>query len=217
MILWIIHDCFLIIKYHILAPFIKPQPKWLQGTKGDIVLIQGFGGNFLFYEKIADYLAFEGYRAHIFNKLNTFDIVQNIAAVVVKYIQNHNLKNFVIIGHSKGGIVAKYIANNFPDIADNCKQFIAICAPFKGTVFAYMHILNMWQLIPGSAFLKELCANTTNNHKFISLRAKLDNLVIPNKNTILESVQNFEVDVAGHTNILVSDRLLSNIKAHLNV
>lgn len=214
MVYYIVLEIITIIKFHILGLFLKPDSKWKVGSKNDVLLVHGFGGNFTFLLYIAQKLNSLGYKIHVITNTHMLGTAKNEARIVSEYIQKNNLSNFILIGHSKGGIVLKYLLETNQAVQNNCKLFISICSPFNGTVFAYLSLFNLVELTPRSSLIKTFVSTQKSKVKHINFYARLDELVIPNKNAILDSpnTENIRVNVIGHTNILQSWVLIKQLE-----
>src|SRR3989344_2169776 len=188
----------------------KPK-KWNSGKKGNVVLVHGFGGNWSYLKEIGNFVNKLGYRVHVLNELgvNLKPIFESYK-ILEKYIDNNNLKNLILIGHSKGGIISKYFIDNSP-LTDRVKLIISIASPFGGTQLGRLKILNTHEFLPDSAIIQKLNAKTSKNKLFINLFSRKDDVVIPNQNLILKGAKNIKVEVDGHLGILESEKTLREI------
>jgi alpha-beta hydrolase superfamily lysophospholipase len=192
----------------------KPHPphQWKQGTKGDIVFLQGFNEGWVFASKLGNELNKIGYKIHHIKALDhNFYSLDTSIEIVKKYLQKQDLKNVVMISHSKGGLVGKAVLDD-EKFTDKIRHLIAIAPPFKGTIFGYAAILSLHELKPYSKKIKRIVDNRKNYHKIHVLHSKIDNLVIPNSSFKIEGMKRTQLDTVGHTEILENKKTIEKIK-----
>lgn len=206
-----------VLKWHIEAIFNPTPPlQWKNGTKGDIILLYGWGERWTFFKKIGNYLNSSGYTIHIIKKIGfNFHTLEQTSTILEHYIQKHCLQNVFIITHSKGGLTAKYFLDN-STYRSSVKKVISIACPFQGTLFGHLYIGNLHELIMNSNVMKNLVYNTQNNHKFLNLYPSFDQHVLPNKNLLLNGAENKNIDVIGHDTILIDQRIIQTIQEVLS-
>lgn len=189
-----------------------PPTIWKQGTKGDIIWLQGYSETWIYGKVIGDYLNTEGYRIHVVSQLEKNRLTIPAAAEAVeKYVTENDLHTVTFIAHSKGGIIGKYFLSN-SQYASRVKKLICITTPFAGTYLAYIVARhNGLEFVPQSQVIKTLAKDTESNKKIVNIYGTLDNHVIPNKNLYLEGAQNIQLPIWGHTIILESALLLKTL------
>ncbi|MBP7875514.1 hypothetical protein KA012_00780 [Candidatus Woesebacteria bacterium] len=193
----------LIIKYKRKSVlFRKPPTAWSQGSRGNVVIVPGFGETWTGLATIATSLNTRGYKIFIVHALGrNFIPLESGVRMVKDLIEQENLKNVVLLSHSKGGIIGKLLLDD-NDFSKRIQQSISIAVPYKGSIFGYLRILSLAELIPGSKEIQRLNSITNNNERILNLYSKVDNHVIPNRNLILEGATNICIDIVGHTRIL---------------
>lgn len=207
LILDIINEYKLIAKYKNLRRTIKnPEEAWSKGTKGDIVIVPGWHETWHAFIYIANILNKEGYRIHVIDDFYTIRTCDELAQLVVKKVKELNGTNIVLLSHSKGGIVAKYALDKYKEIKDNVYKIIAIASPFKGTYTAYLNFHNIDELKPDSKIITELVPEISNS-RIYNYYPKWDNHIIPNKNLHLDGAFNKVININGHTRIMESQEL----------
>lgn len=214
---YLLAEYFLILRLSIISLFRKNPPKsWNQGKKGNILLIHGLHSSWLSLEYVANIANQAGYKIHILPSIgNNTSPVMDQATIVSEYINTHKLTDLIIIAHSKGGIIAKYLLDNLQD-KDKILKIIAIATPFHGTKIAIFNQSNISELNRNSEFITLLHENKDNNHKIVSIRARIDNHIIPASSAMLEGAENIVIDIFGHTRILKSGKLKEIITKELD-
>lgn len=118
-----------------------------------------------------------------------------------------------IIGHSMGGIVARYYIEQMNG-AKKVNKLITLGSPHNGTKMAVFGIgANARELRTNSEFMKGLNATASGGEvKYYSLWSNLDNLVIPQESSILKepgvSIKFYGI---GHLTLLFSPRVFLKI------
>lgn len=187
--------------------------KWKIGEKRNVLLIQGISETFVYLKTIGNALNNDGYRINFLTSYSPNDKIENIAEKIVEFIKNKNLQNLNIITHSKGGLVARYISQNYRDIDQRIKTIFTIATPHHGSLFAHL-VKSQKQMLPNSEFLKNL-NSTSSNSKIINIYPRIDNHVIPNSSLILKGAKNIKLDIIGHTRILEDKKTMEEIKKYL--
>lgn len=181
-----------------------PPASWQSGTKGDVILIQGFAETWVFLKIVGDRLNTLGYRIHVIHTLGrNLDPVEVGLQKVQEYIDVKSLDHCILLSHSKGGIIAKLLVDD-PKYSAKILQVINIAVPYGGTVWGRLHVLSLHQQKHDSIVTRQVKKSMSNNSKIINIFPRLDNHVLPHANTFLEGAKNIQVDMIGHTRILDS-------------
>lgn len=177
--------------------------EWSQGTQGQVLFIQGFNGNIHSFFTLAQLANQLGYQIHFCQKLgrNTMPISQ-AADIVKRFILTHSSNKLVIIGHSKGGLIARMLTID-PDLINKIKCIITIASPHNGTMMGWL-VPSGWELTKTNGIIKQLADEDNHKVPIYNLYPKLDNMVIPNQNLYLKGAINHQIEVVGHTQILES-------------
>jgi len=192
---------------------LEPAKSWKTGDKGDVILVQGLNNRWVSLETIGREVHKWGYRVHIIKKLrkNLKPIVKG-SVDIAEYIKINDLKNVILIGHSKGALNSIYLLKN-PDIDQKIKKVITIASPFDGiALFKFNPIAR--ELDQESDFIKQY-KKGIDPKKIVNLYPSVDRLVIPNTSLEWDEVVNKEINVFGHLRLLESDQTIAEIKAVL--
>jgi len=171
--------------------------------KKPIILIPGIFEKWHFLKFIADPLSLKGHPIYALEHIgyNTKE-VHHTANLVQELIKEKDLKNVIIIAHSKGGLIAKYILA-FHNQDGRVKKAIAIATPFGGS-----HITKLIphkavkELAPEHEIIRTLSEKKVVNKKILSIFGVFDNHVWPESSCRLEGAKNIQVQVHGHHKIL---------------
>lgn len=171
-----------------------------------IILIPGIYERWHFMKPVADALHAAGYPVHVVQKLGlNRGSIDQMALRVRRYMDEQGIEQCVIVAHSKGGLIGKYLlAHHNRDHA--IKRVIALNTPFSGSVYAYLTPLkSIREFTPTSRVVTELLANHLINGKVTSIYGRFDPH-IP-KGSHLEGAENIKLNVMGHFRIMSSKKV----------
>lgn len=184
----------------------KPPRHYLDHVtpeRSPVVLIPGIFETWNVLRPLADTLSLEGHPIYVIEHLgyNTTSIARS-AQLIRDLIDEKKLKDVVLLAHSKGGLVGKYVLAFFNQ--DNkVRRLIAIATPFEGTrIIKYLPQKSAKELGPDSEIVKLLLEEKEVNKKVVSIFALGDNHVWPVSSCHLEGAENIEIKVNGHHKIL---------------
>lgn len=203
---WIIDYYYLIYGKLLMRIYKNPPRHYLDYVikgKNPIILIPGISNKWGFLKKLGDSLSLAGHPVYISHLLgpNLLDIPTS-AKIIREIIDKNNLKKVIIIGHSKGGLIGKYLLmHSNKDNRINC--LIAIAAPFSGSdIVNYLPHKFFKELLPKSKIITEINSNSKVNSKIISIMPIFDNHVWSNKGSHLEGAKNVTIPIKGHHKIV---------------
>ena len=204
-ILNLITEYLLIAEYKIRGFLSKELPStWKSGEVSDVLIIQGLNEYVINFREFGDIANKLGFRVHGID-LHTRATVANIAQQYINFIKENDLRDIVIVCHSKGGIISKFLLDNYPEINKRVSKVISIAVPFGGSGLGWIPIWNIPELGTNSKFIKKLLQKTENNVKFLNLYSELDNHVILSDSLRLSGADNRLINIIGHTRILRSE------------
>ena len=175
-------------------------------SKPPIILIPGIYENWRFMKPIAKLLNNNGHPVHVVSGLGyNVGEIDEMAEIVSEYIAAHRLQNSVIVAHSKGGLVGKYVMTTNPKL--KLRGMVALNTPFAGSRYAnFVPLKTVKMFSPNSSGLASLTANTKINEKIISIFGVFDPH-IP-EGSYLEGARNIQLKTRGHF------RIMRNRSAH---
>lgn len=190
----------------------EPFPEsWKSGTKGNVLLLPGLYENAHFFIQIGNELNAVGFRVLQIDNLTTQSTsVNQYCDAVKQFISINQLDRVILLGHSKGGLIAKSLLID-PSFSKKVLTTICIATPFGGSWLSFV-VPHGQELTPSSSLIKQLKSNKQINHQIFNLYPTIDNHVLPNQSLLLEEGNNYQVDVVGHTRILEDKQTLSYIK-----
>ena len=120
-----------------------------------------------------------------------------------------------LIGHSLGGLVARYYVRRYP--APNVRRIITLGTPHFGTALARARRGAGHKLAPGSPFLKTLNAADRVPQQFdvIAIQSTFDAMALPPRNAEYPGAFNIRVNNVGHNALLFSSKVYALIAENL--
>ncbi|MEN9389293.1 MAG: hypothetical protein RLY61_377 [Candidatus Parcubacteria bacterium] len=188
----------------------KLPDEWVLGDVGTVVLIPGLHETNFFLYSVGNFLNQHGYRILTIPEFDSLEPVGQIYTKLEKLVQSLDASNIILVSHSKGGIVAKYFLDN-SNQSHRIKYSVSLATPYLGSVFAILRFHNLHELASSSNLIKEVSQQDAHVAKVINLYPKFDNHVIPNKNLLLKGAKNIQINVNGHTRILVCEETYTEI------
>lgn len=187
--------------------------------KRPVVLVHGYFHNLSGYFVLSQKLKKKGW-THIYPiNLNTYTwtieaMARELKKNVNTIIKNTRHRKVDIIGHSLGGLVARYYVQELGGFK-NVENLITLATPNWGTQLAVFGIgPSARQMEPDAEFIDRLNMNlsTLRKVRFTSIWSPFDSLVIPPTNAILRGAgKNIRIDFVGHIGMLYSDRVFDLI------
>jgi triacylglycerol lipase len=126
--------------------------------------------------------------------------VPDAARTVAGFLEDHDLRDVVIVAHSKGGLIGKYVMGEH-DPDDRITAMVAICTPFAGSDYArYMAMRTLRAFSPSDPTTVMLQANLETNARITTIAGVFD----PHIPAIvgLEGATNITIQDGGHFRLL---------------
>ncbi|MGO4301663.1 esterase/lipase family protein [Leifsonia sp. RAF41] len=198
-------------RHQLRAVFDRGTPESLVAGEGDrapVVLLPGIYETWRFLRPLADHIHASGHPVHVVTALERNRMsVPEAAALVTRHLQEHDLEGVVIVAHSKGGLVAKYLMG-MPDSGPRIRSAVTVATPFAGSSLARLiPVPAIRALMPNTPGLVRLALSRAVNAQIVSVWGWFDPHVP--EGSRLEGARNIELDVGGHFRILARPELLA--------
>lgn len=168
--------------------------------KNPIILLQGVGDTWAALLNLGDYLLSKGYPVYFVKELgeNKLPIPQS-SEIVHKFIEQKGLRNIILIGHSKGGLSAKYILA-YLNKDKRVLGSVSIATPYQGSILAFLaRSASYKELKPSSEIIMKLQTEEKVNAKIISIYPSFDTAVWgKNKSLLKGAMENIKIKSFGH-------------------
>ena len=193
----------------------KPPSHYLDYViedKNPVILIPGVSDKWAFLKKLGDSISLTGHPVYVSHELGSNLLnIPDSSKIIREIIDKNNLKNVVIVGHSKGGLIGKYLLMH-TNSNDKIIRLIAIATPFSGSkIVKYLPWKRYKELMPTSKIIREVDSNKKVNSKIISIMPELDTRIWSDKGSFLEGALNIKVPIKGHHKIVFDKNVIKKI------
>jgi pimeloyl-ACP methyl ester carboxylesterase len=201
--------------WQVRAFFNRTDPATFQtGEKTPIVVVPGVFETWKFLQPLITSMHERGHPVHIVELLQlNRRPVADAAGHVADYLAEHGLDDAVIVAHSKGGLIGKYVMVHdavAPDRAPRIRGMLAVAAPFGGSRYArYLLLPSLRIFSPWDATILALTADETVNARIVSVFGQFDPH-IPGGST-LAGAKNVRLETGGHFRILAHPRVIAEL------
>ncbi|MFP3466979.1 esterase/lipase family protein [Leifsonia sp. SIMBA_070] len=178
------------------------------GHRAPVVILPGILETWRFLRPLAEHIHTAGHPVHVVAALGRNRIsVPEAAALVNRHLEEHDLTGVVIVAHSKGGLVAKYLMG-MPDSGPRIRTAVTVATPYAGSSLArFIPVPSIRALAPNTPGLLRLALSRAVNAQIVSVWGWFDPHVPGGSR--LEGARNIELDVGGHFRILARPEVLA--------
>ncbi len=176
------------------------------GDGAPVVVIPGVFETWRFLQPLIDALHGRGHPVHVIDDLtwNRRPIAE-AAERVAQYLAQHDLRGVVLVAHSKGGLVGKYVMTKD---TSRVAAMLAVAAPFGGSSYARFLVLPSLRMFrPGDSTILALTREQSVNARIVSVFGVFDPH-IPGGSR-LEGAKNVELASGGHFRVLADPRVMA--------
>lgn len=179
------------------------------GDRAPIVILPGIYETWRFMQPIVEALHSRGHPVHVLEMLErNLHSVAEMEAQVTDYLHRADLRDAVIVAHSKGGLAGKLVMTGAA--SDRVRGMIAVATPFGGSRYARMMPTRMLRaLSPDDPSIVGLTQDRTANSRVISIFARFDPH-IPEGSELIGAT-NLRLETGGHFRILAHPRVVAEI------
>jgi pimeloyl-ACP methyl ester carboxylesterase len=184
------------------------------GTSPPVVILPGIYESWRFMQPLVAAVNEAGHPVHVMTVLqqNRRPVAAS-AELIADYLEKEDLRNVVIVAHSKGGLIGKHLMLD-PRTADRVQSMVAICTPFSGSRYARLMVLpSLRAFSPRNATTLRLAAELGANERITSIYGTFDPH-IP-EGSELPGARNIRLPVAGHFRILGEPDTVAAVLEHL--
>lgn len=184
--------------------------EFLSGTGRPVVVIPGIYEDWRFMLPLIRELHAAGHPVHVVTMLQRNRLaVPKAAALIAEYLHRRDLRDTMIVAHSKGGLIGKYTMMLL-DQTRRITRMVAVCSPFLGSRYAsYMLLPSLRALSPRNAVTLELSREQSVNERITSVYGLFDPH-IP-EGSVLPGARNVQLDTGGHFRILAEQDTIRTV------
>jgi pimeloyl-ACP methyl ester carboxylesterase len=185
---------------------------FLSGAGRPVVVIPGIYEDWRFMLPLVKSLHAAGHPVLVVTLLNrNRRAVPRAAELIAAYIRATELDDAMIVAHSKGGLIGKYVMMSLdPEV--RIRGMVAVCSPFSGSRYAALMLLpSLRALSPRNVVTLQLSREERVNERITSLYGLFDPH-IP-EGSVLPGARNIQLDTGGHFRILGHEDTIRTILA----
>ena len=184
--------------------------RYRAGAEAPVVLLPGIYETWSFMRPVAEALHAAGHPVHVVAGLGrNRRTVAEAAAVVTAYLAAEDLHDVILVAHSKGGLIGKYLMMS-DGSRDRIDRMVAIATPFSGSSLARYTVLpSLRALSPADPMVRLLVDEQFVNARITSVFGSFDPH-IPD-GCSLPGATNIPLRAAGHFRIIGDAELLTAV------
>lgn len=178
----------------------------------ELVLIPGIGEQWGMFKPMMDFLNSKGYIVHVIPELGyNMQSVPVAAQMVADTIDKQKIKNTILVSHSKGSLIGKYLMAHNDLIY--IRGMVVLAGVFKGTPWVKISPLPAHrEMHPASKIINQLGNKMEINKKIISIFPEWDHYLSSTKSSYLEgALANVELKMRGHVRIVYTKQVWEEI------
>jgi pimeloyl-ACP methyl ester carboxylesterase len=182
------------------------------GAAKPIVVIPGVYETWRFMEPLIRAMHDRGHPVFVVDALNWNDRpVVEAAELVTSYLADHDLRDVVLVSHSKGGLIGKYVMTVGRESV-RVESMLAVAAPFGGSLYARFMVLPSLRIFsPKNAVIRALSLDVAINARIVSIYGEFDPHVPAGSE--LPGAKNVRLDTGGHFRVLAHPRVMAELAA----
>ena len=208
---WWVQDYLYAAGRQLLGAVSRASPEeFLSGTWRPVVVIPGVYEDWRFLLPLIRRLHKAGHPVHVLSSLGRNRLaIPKAADLIAGYIRERNLTDTVIVAHSKGGLIGKFVMLQL-DRERRIAGMVAVCSPFSGSRYAsFMLLPSLRAFSPRSAVTMQLSREERVNQHITSVYGRFDPH-IP-EGSLLPGARNIQLDTAGHFRVLAHEETVRTI------
>jgi len=180
------------------------------GERTPIVVVPGIWESWRFLRPLISRMHDEGHPVFVVNLLGfNGRPVSDAAAVVDAYLRTLDVDEVILVAHSKGGLVGKYVMVHGVASA-KIRAMLAVSAPFNGSAYArWLVVPSLRLLAPRDPLIVALAADLAVNARIVSVYPRFDPH-IPG-GSFLPGAKNVRLDTGGHFRVLADPRVIAEL------
>jgi triacylglycerol lipase len=195
-----------LLQHHDPADYLGGRP-----GRRDVVVLPGIWETWRFLLPLMERLHRAGHPVHAVTALRTNSATVDASAdVVASYLADHDLRDALIVAHSKGGLIGKDLMLR-DDSGPRVRKMFAVSTPFSGSIYArYLLLPSLHAFSPKDPTTLRLAAETRVDARITSVWAAFDPH-IPGGSELAGAALNRRIDDGGHFRILRNPEVLAEL------
>lgn len=180
------------------------------GPLTPIVVIPGIWESWKFLQPLITSLHDRGHPVHVVQLLgHNGRPVVDAARHVDDYLEQHGLDDVLLVAHSKGGLIGKYVMVHGRS-APRLRGMLAVATPFSGSVYARFQLVPSLRVFsPNNRVVRALALERSVNSRIVSVFGLFDPHIPAGSH--LDGAKNVRLDTGGHFRVLAHPRVIAEI------
>ena len=190
------------------ALFNRTDPgSFLSGERTPVVVLPGIFETWKFLQPLVAAIHDRGHPVHVTGALHRNERpVVEAAEQVTSYLADRDLRDVIVVAHSKGGLIGKQVM--IGPSADRVRSMLAVATPFGGSRYARLMPSPTLRIFsPADATIVALGREAAVNSRIVSVYGRFDPH-IP-EGSELPGAKNVRLETGGHFRILAHPRVLA--------
>ncbi|MFJ6653808.1 esterase/lipase family protein [Microbacterium sp. NPDC091313] len=211
--LWWVRDYAYAAAWQLRAAVDRTDPRaFADGAGVPIVILPGVYETWRFLQPLIGALHERGHPVHVVAPARRNERpVAELAELVAAELAERDLRDVVLVAHSKGGLVGKTVMLR-SGAAHRIRGMVAVATPFGGSRYArWMLGRTLRSFSPADATILALARETAVNARIVSVYGRFDPH-IPERSD-LAGAKNVELETGGHFRILAHPRVIAEVVA----
>ncbi|MBD7956418.1 alpha/beta hydrolase [Microbacterium sp. Sa4CUA7] len=177
------------------------------GDRVPVIVLPGIYETWKFMQPLAVEVHRRGHPLHVLDDLKRNDRpVVDAAEQVTAYLETRDLRDVVIVAHSKGGLVGKQVM--LGPAAARVRGMVAVATPFGGSRYARLLWTPTLRIFsPADPTIVSLAKQAAVNTRIVSIYGRFDPHIPEGSD--LPGGKNVRLETGGHFRILAHPRVLA--------
>lgn len=207
---WWVRDYAYVTRWQARALRDRTDPeRFRSGTGTAVLIVPGVYETWRFMQPLVERIHAAGHPVHVVTHLRRNRMpVADGAHQVEAYLATRDLRDVVLVAHSKGGLIGKQVMVG--PSAGRIRGMVAVAAPFGGSRYARLMLMpTLRSFSPRNAGILALAAHVEANARIVSVYGSFDPH-IP-EGSALAGATNVMLDTGGHFRVLAHPRVLDEV------
>ncbi len=209
--LWWVADYAYAVTWQVRAFFSRTGPaSFGAGERQPIVVLPGIYETWRFMQPLITELHERGHPVHVVAALgrNRWPVPRG-ARHVADYLRENELRDVILVAHSKGGLVGKQVMTD-AELAPRVRGMVAVASPFGGSFYGRLMLVpSLRAFSPSAPVIRALTRELVPNERIVSVYGRFDPH-IPGGSE-LAGARNVRLDTGGHFRILAHPRVVAEV------